>query len=285
MFKYQQDKLPISIILGFTILDFTVYFMVNSLAFFVIYWLLMIIPKGVISPWNHHHQHVFTFNSDALNRLLELVYSLHTGVTTNLWVLHHNVGHHQHFLDYPADPSRWKRDDGSTMGELEYSLVIAATAYYRGYLVGKKFPKLLRTYLIFTVVSFAVVAALVLYRPVAGLFVFVLPMIGSLIFTAWVTYDHHAGLESDDMFSASFNTIDPIFNTLSGNLGYHTAHHYKQGVHWSQLPELHEKIKHKIPDNLYRESLFIKILNVFRQPDLFSMNAISQRFRKLLRVT
>lgn len=268
MFKYQQDKLPIAIILGFTVLDFAVYFMVNSLTFFVIYWLVMIVPKGVISPWNHHHQHVLTFNSDVLNRLLEQFYSLHTGVTTNLWVLHHNIGHHQHFLDQPADPSRWKRDDGSTMGELEYALVIAGTSYYRGFLVGKKFPKILRTHLLYTAITFMVVGALMLYRPIPGLFVFVLPMIGSLIFTAWVTYDHHAGLDTPDTFAASYNTIDPIFNRLSGNLGYHTAHHYKQGVHWSQLPELHEKIKHKIPENLYRESMFIKILNFFRRPEL-----------------
>ena len=166
MFKYQEDKLPIAIILGFTVLDFTVYFTVNSLAFLVVYWLLMIVPKGVISPWNHHHQHVLTFRSDVLNRILELIYSLHTGVTTNLWVLHHNVGHHKHFLDHPADPSRWKRDDGSTMGELEYSLVIAGTSYYRGFLMGKQYPKLLRTHLIFTAISFILVAALVMYRPV-----------------------------------------------------------------------------------------------------------------------
>ncbi len=264
MFKYQEDKLPILIILGFTVVDFVVYFTVNSVTFLVCYWLLMIIPKGVISPWNHHHQHVLTFKSDFLNRLLELVYTLHTGVTTNLWVLHHNVGHHKLFLDQKTDPSRWKRDDGSTMGELEYSLVTAATAYYRGFLMGQKYPKLLKPFLTYTVVSFILVAALVIYRPLPGLFVFVLPMIGSLIFTAWVTYDHHAGLDTDDVFSASYNNIDPIFNLLSGNLGYHTAHHYKQGVHWSQLPALHEQIKHKIPEHLYRDSLFVKMLNLFR---------------------
>ncbi|MEE9411672.1 MAG: fatty acid desaturase [Methylococcales bacterium] len=264
MFKYQQDKFPVAIILGFTVLDFCVYFTVSSLWIFALYWLIMIVPKGVISPWNHHHQHVLTFKSDVLNRLLEFFYALHTGVTTNLWVLHHNIGHHKHFLDQPADPSRWKRDDGSIMGELEYSLVTAGTAYYRGYLVGKKFPKTLRSHLIFTVIAFSAVAVLVWYKPIAALFVFVLPMIGSLIFTAWVTYDHHSGLDTDDLFHASYNNIDPLFNMLSGNLGFHTAHHYKQGVHWSQLPELHEKIKHKIPDHLYRTSFFIELINSFK---------------------
>lgn len=265
MFKYQEDKLPITIILGFTALDFTVYFAVNSVTFFVLYWLLMIIPKGVISPWHHHHQHVLTFRSEILNRMLEIMYALHTGVTTNLWVLHHNVGHHKLFLDQSKDPSRWKRKDGSHMGEIEYSLITALTAYYRGFLMGKKYPKLLKPFLIYTAVTFVLVAALVIYKPVAGIFVFVLPMIGSLIFTAWVTYDHHAGLDTDDVFAASYNNLDPIFNLLSGNLGYHTAHHYKQGVHWSQLPELHNKIKHKIPEHLYVESVFIKFLNLFRR--------------------
>jgi fatty acid desaturase len=43
---------------------------------------------------------------------------------------------------------------------------------------------------------------------------------------------------------------------VTGNLGYHTAHHYKQGVHWSKLPALHEKIKDKIPDNLIKAAWF-----------------------------
>ncbi|WP_399323377.1 fatty acid desaturase [Thiomicrorhabdus lithotrophica] len=47
------------------------------------------------------------------------------------------------------------------------------------------------------------------------------------------------------------------FNTLTGNLGFHTAHHYKQGgVHRSKLPALHEKIKDKIPKECFKPSFF-----------------------------
>jgi fatty acid desaturase len=88
-----------------------------------------------------------------------------------------------------------------------------------------------------------------------GLLLFVLPMVTGLLITAWATYDHHAGLhEKEDHFKASHNNLNQLFNFLTGNLGYHTAHHYKQGLHWSQLPALHETIKHKIPDNLYLSS-------------------------------
>lgn len=83
-------------------------------------WLLLVIdPKACICSWNHHHQHLFTFHQGVLNRLLELSYAFHTGITTNAWVLHHVLGHHVNYLDQTKDESAWKRRDGSTMGELK----------------------------------------------------------------------------------------------------------------------------------------------------------------------
>jgi fatty acid desaturase len=63
-------------------------------------------------------------------------------------------------------------------------------------------------------------------------------------------------LHTDNEFEASYNITGRLFNLLTGNLGYHTAHHHKQGLHWSQLPALHEQIKDKIPAQLYRKSTF-----------------------------
>jgi fatty acid desaturase len=97
---------------------------------------------------------------------------------------------------------------------------------------------------------------LVWARPLQGAFVFALPMMGTLFFTAWVTYDHHVGLHTDNPFEGSFNIMNQWFNRLTGNLGYHTAHHYRQGVHWSRLPELHDKIKDRIPAHCFTDSLF-----------------------------
>ena len=260
MFKHQADILPVSLILALTLVDFTLYFTVSSPALLAGYWLLMLIPKGVICAWNHHHQHTMTFHSAALNRLLEQAYALHTGATSNLWVLHHVLGHHRNFLDQQKDESRWARADGSTMGPLEYTLSVAGTSYWRGYQVGKRYPKVQKVYLTFTALTAALLALLVWYQPLQALFLFVLPMIISLLFTSWVTYDHHSGLHTDNEFEASYNTTSRWFNILTGNLGYHTAHHHKQGLHWSKLPALHEQLKDKIPANLYRKSTFDMLL-------------------------
>lgn len=256
MFKHKEDILPVSLVLGLTVVDFILYFTVNSVAVLVSYWLLMLIPKGVICAWNHHHQHTMTFRSAALNRLLELCYALHTGVTSNLWVLHHVLGHHRNFLDQHKDESRWMRKDGKTMGALEYTLNVALTSYYRGYQVGKRYPKAQKVFVVFSLVTLVMLISLIAYRPMPALFIFVLPMIVSLLFTAWVTYDHHSGLHTDNEFEASYNNTSRLFNILTGNLGYHTAHHHKQGLHWSKLPELHEQLRDKIPQSLYRKSLF-----------------------------
>lgn len=260
LFRYPEDRLPVGCAVALSVVDFALYFAVDGILWLATYWLLMLIPKGILSAWNHHHQHCATFHHSTLNRLLELCYALHTGVTTNTWVLHHVLGHHVNYLDQTRDESGWKRKNGTTMGALEYSLRIAITAYPRAFRVGLRYPRRQRLFLIFGSLTFALVIALVLHRPLAALFVFVLPMLCSMLFTAWVTYDHHAGLDTDEPLHASHNIMNPWFNRLTGNLGYHTAHHQSGGLHWSRLPALHETIRDRIPAHLYRKSSFDLLL-------------------------
>jgi fatty acid desaturase len=258
MIRHPADRIPVLIITALTMMDLMVYFVVDNLWILACYFLLMIIPKALIAAWNHHHQHTKTFRWTPLNRALELCYALHTGVTSNLWLLHHVLGHHHNYLDQTVDQSRWKRDDGSVMGVMEYSMTVAVTAYYRGFLVGREHPRLYRIHLIYTIVTLAMLMGLLTYRPIPALFLFLLPMLTTLFITAWATFDHHAGLDEDeDHFSASHNIKDKLFNFLTGNLGYHTAHHYRQGMHWSALPGLHEEIEAQIPQRLYIEPFWV----------------------------
>jgi len=255
VFNFRPDRLPVTIILFLSLIDFVVFLTVENLWFLAFYFVLMILPKACISAWNHHHQHRHVFKQAALNRILEFFYALHTGVTTNLWVLHHNFGHHRNFLDQEKDESRWKRKDGSTMGKIEYTIAVAATAYPRGFQVGKSFPKQQRQFVLYGNITLFLLLLLTFYNPLNALFVFILPMISSLLYTSLATYKHHVGLDTQDQFSASHNKTNRFYNFVTGNLGYHTAHHYKQGIHWSELPALHDKIKHKIPAKCFKGSL------------------------------
>lgn len=251
VFSYPEDRTPVAVFTALFLSDLAVFLFVDSLWAVAIWTALGLLPKAYISAWNHHHQHVATFRHPLPNRLLEVIFALQTGVVGYTWVLHHVLGHHLNYLDQTKDESRWKRVDGSTMGALEYTLVVAATAYPRAYDVGRRHPKVLARFLGMVALTAAVLGLLLWARPAAALLLFVLPMTTSLLAVSWATYSHHAGIDAESHFEASNNTVHRLYNILTGNLGYHTAHHYRQGVHWSKLPELHAKIAGQIPEARY----------------------------------
>ena len=248
LLKYEADRLPVAFFFTLTAIDLAIYFFVGSLWVVAAYWLAMIPIKGFVSAWNHHHQHVPMFKAKPLNRLLELSFAFHTGATTNAWVLHHVHGHHKHYLDQDLDESRWRGRNGNTYNYFHYTFVTMMTAYTRAWEVGQNHPRLRRAFLGYGLFTLAIAVALVVNKPFHGLLLFVFPMITSLTITIAATYRHHSHLDTKDHMQASRNYVGGLHNKLTGNLGYHTAHHYRQGVHWSKLPELHASIEDKIPE-------------------------------------
>jgi fatty acid desaturase len=207
-----------------------------------------IFPKAIISAWNHHHQHLNTFKKSFYNRVLEVIYALHTGITTNTWVLHHNFGHHLNYLDQRKDESRWMDKKGNKMGVFRYTFVLAVTSYWRAFLVGKKHVKIRKIFILMILVMAVLMAALIFFRPIPALLVFVLPMATALIVTSYATYTHHTELSLVEHKHASRNIESKWYNKLTGNLGYHTAHHIRFGLHWSKLPRLHQELRNEIPE-------------------------------------
>lgn len=233
--------------------DVAVYALVDN-PFVVVAWAVFsMFPKAGVCAFNHHHQHVSTFHRPWANRLLEFMYALQTGVSSQAWVLHHSLGHHLNYLDQQKDESRWLRDDGSRMGEWEYALVTTLTAYPRAWAVGARHPRQRKLFLVMGLLTAALMVGLVVLRPFNGLVQFVFVPFGMLFGTALATYNHHSNRDTADHFVACNNIIQRFYNVFTGNLGYHTAHHYRPGMHWSQLPKLHAEIAGKIPPEAYVE--------------------------------
>ena len=243
-------------IVSLSLLDLFV-FLSTSNAWMLAAWLLLVTgPKACICSWNHHHQHLSTFHQPLLNRLLELCYAFHTGITTNAWVLHHVLGHHVNYLDQAKDESAWKRRDGATMGELEYTIFTAVNGYLRAFQVARRYPRHQAGFFGMGLVVLLLLGAAFAWNPLAALFVFAIPMVAGYVITCWHTYCHHAGLDTQNPYEASHNIMHRSYNVLTGNLGYHTAHHVKPKLHWSKLPQFHATIADRIPDHLYIEPFF-----------------------------
>ena len=246
LFRHREDVLPVLCIVTLSLLDLLVFFEARSVWMLAAWLVLVIGPKACICSWNHHHQHLFTFHQAVL----------HTGITTNAWVLHHVVGHHVNYLDQTKDESAWKRRDGTTMGEWEYTAVIAMTGYLRALGVSWRYPRHQPAFFGMGLIVLALLGAAFVFNPLNALFVFAIPMVAGYVITCWHTYCHHAGLDTQNPYEASHNIMHRTYNILTGNLGYHTAHHVKPKLHWSKLPEFHATIADRIPDHLYIEPFF-----------------------------
>ena len=101
--------------------------------------------------------------------------------------------------------------------------------------VGRKHPRFFRAFLWMKLPLWTILGALLWVKPEQTFLIFLLPGFLTLFHTIWVTYEHHAGLPTTDHFDASRNRDNRFFNILTGNLGLHTAHHRRPGLHWSLL--------------------------------------------------
>lgn len=250
------DYYPITIILLIFSIDLSVFFLSSSWLLTLFWGFISIYIKGFTCSLNHHHQHHKFFSVKWVNRIIEFIMSLQTGVVGELWVLHHTLGHHQNYLDRDKDESGWQKSNGETMNVLEYTLLVGTTAYPRALQVGKKYPRQRQRLIQNIVVTVVAIALLTWYSWYNALVVFILPMLVLLYATVFDTYKHHVGLDEQDPVKATYNIVDPTYNWFTCNLGYHTAHHLQCGKHWAELPALHEQIKDQIPQELYRQASF-----------------------------
>jgi fatty acid desaturase len=198
----------------------------------------------------HNHHHVNTFRHPLGNRAFEVVMFLQLGMLPYGYTLHHNIGHHRHYLDQAKDSNRWQRVDGTTMGSWEFAWRLCLRMYPTVIRIGREHPATFRKFRRMAWVSAGVVAALLAWSPVNALLVFLLPLPPALLLQAQATHSQHAGLASADARRASRSRVDRGYNLRTLNLGYHAAHHLQPGLHWSKLPALHAEIAASLPREL-----------------------------------
>lgn len=257
IYRHSADVLPSLIVISVFAVQLWAVFTLQSTTALLIVAAGLLLFSACPGSISHNHHHTMTFRHQWMNRVYEVILFLETGVPPFAWTLHHNIGHHQHYLDPKLDPSAWQQRDGKTMNRIRYDLYNALRVYPEIIRIGRTRPKLLRRFTLWTAVSLAVLAGLIWLAPKQALIIFVLPMPIMLIGLLDNTYQQHQGLDMSSDHCASRNTTSRLYNLISWNLGYHTAHHMHPGTHWSQLPELHERISHRIPSHLICNSVLL----------------------------
>jgi fatty acid desaturase len=75
----------------------------------------------------------------------------------------------------------------------------------------------------------------------------VLPWMLGLALLVGVNLLQHEGCDPDTPLGESRNFVGRAGNWLLFNNGFHTAHHLRPGLHWSELPALHASIRARLP--------------------------------------
>ena len=255
LLRYTKDGFAVALVALVFALQLAIFFGVDD-PWHALGFVLLLLPVQVSCVavcHNHHHVNVFTRR--PLNRLFEVVMYLQTGTSPLSWTIHHNIGHHHLYLEPDRDPSRWRHRDGRMMSRLWYDIYNAAMIYPEIIRIGRDYPALFARFKRWFAVSNLVLLGFVLLDPLQALIVFAGPMLLLLVLLLDNTWNQHSGLDADNHYEASRSVENRLYNLTSWNLGFHAAHHMHPGVHWTELPALHARIRPRIPPHLITTSL------------------------------
>lgn len=251
LIPYPADAWAVLLITGTFLGQVALYLFVHSVPLLVLGTVLLLPFCLSVVGYNHNHMHVRTFKNALLNRILEMMIFFETGSSPYSGVLNHIVGHHASYDKPELDTLNWRRRDGTMMGRHEFSLRSMLWHYPSCFVLGKTAPRYMRQFLVYTGLGIAILAVMGWYRPAPTLIVFVAPMVVMLYLLKWSAYAHHSGLPYGDDYRASRTHTGRFYNWITWNAGYHAAHHFKQALHWTLLPEYHEReLAAKIPAEL-----------------------------------
>jgi fatty acid desaturase len=250
LLRHRADRRPVAYTLGVLAVQLAIFFGIERPWLAAIAVTLLLPVQAVAIACNHYQHHQPVFTRKPLNRLYELILFFQTGTPPYLITLHHNLGHHRHYLETEGDTLAWRRGDGSALGLAACLARNAAGHLTQTIEIGRRFPKVYRKLKRWTAVGCVPLAALLWLNPAKAAIVFVAPMALMIVNVARLGFDQHAGLDPGDHLTASRNIESRLYNLVTFNSGYHTAHHLKPGLHWSELPAYHREIRQGIPPEL-----------------------------------
>ena len=226
--------------------------------------LLLAFATGIM---NHNHCHCPMWHWQWLNRLCDGWFTLFLGHPGFVFALCHEGNHHR-FRNNAQDWTRtWRyRDDNCLVGFVRHpfesmrTLVPHIYAHLRT--LARRSPASLKVICgQYAILSVYVVGAYIV-DPVKALLYVTVPQFVALFFLLGANYLQHAHTDETSKTSHSRNFVG-LVNPLFFNIGYHSAHHLRGGIHWSELARLHREIADDLPQQLIERSLLCYIARVF----------------------
>lgn len=193
----------------------------------------------------HNHMHAGVFHSRRLNMLFRCVLSFGALYPASTNVSAHNLVHH-HFED-EGQPD-WAAPEHvsfkwNLLNILHFPNVAGPNTFsglQRWQAVGNR-GAFRRQLLVEQVFAFGLTLALLAYDFWGALFFIVLPQLWGARGILRINIIQHDQCDTSTEWNHSRNFVGRAFNWIMCNNGYHTIHHNRAGVHWSELHEWHAR--------------------------------------------
>ncbi|MBY0452146.1 MAG: fatty acid desaturase [Bdellovibrionaceae bacterium] len=244
MIKNTADWRPVSLILAGVTLSLTPFIFDGPI--FIALALAGVLMRALIPIHQHYHSHNATFKSPALNQIYDVFLSIGGGNITALWKVHHGLGHHVDYLDQHNDvEGNLRFGEHIPFRRLVFTVLGDGLSLYDSFALLKKFPKAVQkahrgSITTQFLIQLGLFALLFAASPALTLAVFILPNLILRWSVFWFSYGQHDDLPMTSVYNSS--TTKFKLNALLLNVGLHTAHHEKPGLHWSKLGERTEQI-------------------------------------------
>jgi fatty acid desaturase len=196
---------------------------------------------------SHYHIHIPYFRSRALNDVFSIFNSLALGVPQTLYHVHH-LYHHKGNNDR-RDPAtgttidfassyRYSKDPDVEEGFVSFSLKGPIRAEILP-LVREGIRLRRTTQIALEFVALGLFWLLLAWLSWRNFAFFYLPLwfLGQVLNYA-ENYLEHSGASHLSRLDNSVSCYNRFYNWIWFNNGYHQEHHYRPGVHWSQLPKV-----------------------------------------------
>lgn len=258
MLRYKADRRSLAYMVVTTALLAVQWSLDEINPFLYVLSLFMAVSVAVMA---HNHNHLPMWRPRWLNTLTDYWLTLFYGFPAFAWIPTHNMNHHSlnnKEGDYTITYRYSERNNLFTL--LSYPSISSfhqqrpIKDYLRDLKQNNRTNFILAVSQYVVLVAFLVVAAIVDWQK--ALFLILIPQQFALFAILLFNYMQHIHADEESDYNHSRNFVGPMLNTFLFNNGYHTIHHERAGIHWSNLPEAHAKIEHLIDDSLKERSFW-----------------------------
>ncbi|MDP2274093.1 MAG: fatty acid desaturase [Archangium sp.] len=255
---------------------------------FIVFVYLSLLASMVLVPWcrnivflatacmfsfyvqtvTHNVLHGVLFESKALNRAFRFVLSFCGLFPVSSVIPSHNIVHH-HFDDdgQPdwASPAH-ARFSWNLLNLMHFPNIIGPITFagINRWASVKGRADYRRQSMQESIFAFGLTALLLAWDFWTVLFFVLVPQLWGARWFLRVNLIQHDACDTESEFDHSRNFGGKLLNWFSVNAGYHTAHHNKPGLHWTELPASHVKdVAPTMNPQLLQKSLLVYLARTY----------------------